>query len=118
MSNITGRLRAVIGVLGIVVCASPLPAQTHHHGGRMRVAAQWIERSQGEARQMRWQRAAPWRMEAMGWQRQYAVRYGWRGQVLHRPWLHRGWVVRTGPRGVLLRRPWRRHWAHRRYGVG
>jgi hypothetical protein len=118
VSNITGRLRAVIGALGILMFASPLAAQTHYHGGRMRVAAQWIERSQGEARQMRWRRAAVWRMDGMGWQRHYAVRYGWRGPAFRRPWLHRGWVIRAGPRRALLRRPWRRHWAHWRYGVG
>ena len=120
MSNIAGRLRAVIGAMGIIVFATPMAAQTHQHGGRTRFAAQWVARSQGAARsQMRWGRAAAWRMEGIGWRRGYAVRYGWRGPGFHRPWIRRGVVARFGgPRYLMPRRAWRRPWAHWRYGVG
>jgi hypothetical protein len=120
MSGITGRVRAAIGALGIIALASPLAAQTYHNGGRMRFAAQWVERSQGAARQrMHWRRAAEWRTAGMGWQRGYAASYGWRPFALRRPVLRRSVVIRlTPPRRGLHRRPWRRPWAPWRYGVG
>lgn len=120
MSNITGRVRAAIGALGIMAFASPLAAQNHHHGERMRFAAQWVERSQGAARQqMRWRRAAEWRMAAMGFQRGYAAEYGWRAFAFRHPLVRRSVVLRSaGPRHGLHRRPWLGPRVGRRYRVG
>ena len=120
MSNITGRLRAVIGALGIIAFASPLAAQNPHHGQRMRFAAQWVERSQGMSRQhMRWRRAAAWRMTGTGFTRGYAAGYGWRPFSLRRPALRRSAVIRlAGPRRALHRRPWPRPRMGRRYRLG
>ena len=120
MSNITGRVGAVIGALGIIAFASPLAAQNPHHGQRMRVAAQWVERSQGMARQqMRWRRAAAWRMAGAGFTRGYAAGYGWRPFALRRPALWSSMVSRyTGPRRAMHRHPWRRPRVGRRYRFG
>jgi hypothetical protein len=120
VSNITSRIRAIIGALGILACASPLAAQTHQHRGQMRFAAQWVERSQGAARQqMHWRRAAEWRMAGMGWHRGYAAGFGWRAFALRRPVGRRSAVIRfIGPRHGLHRRPWHRARVAWRYRVG
>ena len=74
MRNITSRIRAAVGALGILAFASPLAAQTHHHRSEMRVVAQWVGRSQGAARaQMGWRRAGAWRMGALAWRGGYAA---------------------------------------------
>jgi hypothetical protein len=120
MSNLSGRLRAAIGALGIIALASPAAAQTHSHGGRMRMAAQWVERGHRAARQdVRWRRAAQWRMAGMGWRTGYAVGFGWRGPGYRRPVIRSGVGVRfVRPRRVVVRRSWHRGWAGWRYGVG
>jgi len=117
--NVTSRIRAAIGVLGILAFASPLAAQTPHRRGEMRFAAQWVERRGALQRQMRWRQAAQWRMAGMGWQRGYAVGYGWRAGALRRPLVRRVVVARyAGPRYAGHRRPWRRAWAGWRYRRG
>ena len=114
MSQITSKLRAAIGALGILACASPLAAQTHPSRGQMRVAAQWVDRGQGVRRPVRWRRAAEWRMERREWRRGYARWYGWRGAGLRRPFLRRSVAVRLDRRFYLQRRPWAgAGWRHR-----
>jgi hypothetical protein len=119
VSKITSRLRAAIGALGILACASPVAAQTHPNRGHMRVAAQWVDRNQGVRQPLRWRRAEEWRMGGMGWRRGYAVGYGWRGPAYRRPLMRRAMAVRfIRPRRVVRRRAWRRGWTGWRYGVG
>jgi hypothetical protein len=118
VGRITSRLRAAIGALGILACASPLAAQNHQHRGQMRFAAQWVERSQ--VRQpVRWRMAGEWRMTGTRWRRGHAVGYGWRGPAYRRPLMRREMAFRyVRPRVMLRRRGWHRPWAGRRFGVG
>lgn len=117
MSKITSRVRAVVGALGILVCASPLAAQTRHHGAQMRFAAQWVQRNNGTFRYAAAYRVPRWRAARFGWGYRAAAprwggawyarapRYGWRRpfvRPLYRP----------------VRRPWRRAWISARYRVG
>ena len=112
MSNVTSRIRATIGALGILAVASPLAAQTHHPRGQMRYAAQWVDRSQGARQQWR---AAGWRMGWAGRPR-YAMGWGWRPYAVRRPMMRRAVVLRfAGPRYGWHRRPWIRARAGWRY---
>jgi hypothetical protein len=119
VSKITSRLRAAIGALGILACASPVAAQTHLNRGHMRVAAQWVDRNQSVRQPLRWRRAAEWRRGGMGWRRGYAVGYGWRGPAFRRPLMRREMMFRhVRPRVMLQRRLRHRPRAGGRYGIG
>jgi len=115
VSKVTSRVRAVVGALGILVFASPLAAQTRHHGAQMRYAAQWVQRNHGAFRYAAAHRVPRWRAARIGWGYRavaprwgaawYAPRYAWRRSLV-RP------IYRP------VRRPWRRAWINARYRVG
>ena len=101
--SVTSRIRAVIGALGVLACASPLSAQNHRHPVPLRYAAQWVGRGRIAALQASW--AGPrWR----------GVGRPWRGAVVAGPWrraeFRRAWVA-PGPY-------WRRPIYRRAYGYG
>jgi len=119
VSTITSRIRAAVGALGIIACASPLAAQTHRHGSDMRYAAQWVGRSQAGFRMHRAWAMRSWRLERFGWRRGVAVGPAWRGPGWRRGWGRRGfaWGYARPFRRAYVR-PWRRGWIGRRYGAG
>lgn len=117
MSGITARIRAVVGALGVIAFASPLSAQTHHRGAEMRVAAQWVGRSQSGFRVQRPWPVRGWRAERFGWRWGAAAGPGWRAPGWRRAWIRRdmGWRY---ARPFPAYRPWRRARIGRRWRAG
>ena len=115
MSKVTTQFRAVIGALGILACASPLAAQTHHRGAQMRYAAVWVQRNHGAFRYAAY-RVPRWRAAGYGWgYRAVPPRWGvgaWYGPR------HRWGRIYARRAYRPVRRPWRRAWIGGRYRAG
>lgn len=112
MSTIGSKIRAAVGALGILACASPLAAQNHHRPMRLRYAAQYVGRGQIAFEQQRL--GAPrGQMTPRGWRRGMVVAPAWRAPVWRRAWMARGpyWrarpaFVRPFPARRVHVRPW------------
>jgi len=119
VSTITAKIRAVVGALGIIACATPLAAQTHRRGAEMRYAAQWVGRSQAGFRAHRPWPGRGWRTARFGWGWGVAVGPGWRSPGWRRAWVRRDMAWRFArPAYPAYRRPGRRAWIGWRYRAG
>jgi len=113
MRNVTTRIRALVGALGILVFASPLAAQAHHHrSAQLRFAATYFQRNTVGPRYGPAFRRPGWRARAAWAYGPMAPR--WRGRMWMRPVPRRGWGY-ARPAYRPLRRPWRRAWIGARY---
>jgi hypothetical protein len=108
VSSIPSRIRALVGALGIIACASPLAAQTHHPGAEARAAAQWVGRGQAGFRIQRPWPMRGWRAGRFGWRRGVAAAPGWRAAGWRRAWIRRDLRWRYARPSHPRYRPWRR----------